>query len=449
MAPDQAEAPPPSTLSEPWVLYRVQVWKKDEHELLTEKDTRDPTLIALKDGFEDDPSRPILQKITKFESSSSLSLSDDDYASIVAKASVASIASYSIEIFSVAIMNALRSVVHYYPEQELSGDSIVVKWPYPILVHYYDELAQYRDKYRDRDSIEICTRNRFAYKHLDKLLQFLDKEVMTKVKEEKKRYERGYSTWAWEWVTLRPGTTVIHGTKDDSSETLGKVFHSMSGGTLTNPPTSWEYKYWSMSFDGRYIGRIMSMSFNEKYDGEISINQDRVVDVGEDLDLDRLEGRQKRNVLKHIDIGRAWWGLLRKGCRRHRGTSRTFPFNEVSASNAQATISQSLQIDGLVQVDLVSYYTENRREKPTLLTESDCRVWTTDCPCSVCSRLKSTSETVVEGTFERYNYITLETCDNLTLHQYLICPTRIPVFVFRTRTWGKGYWLMTYLAVIC
>ncbi len=65
---------------------------------------------------------------------------------------------------------------------------------------------------------------------------------------------------------------------------------------------------------------------------------------------------------------------------------------------------------------------------------SDCRRWISDCACAVCRENKSASKNI-SSIFEDYNFITLQRKE-LTKYHYLLCPKEMPVFVFKTRTWG-------------
>ena len=75
-------------------------------------------------------------------------------------------------------------MVQYYPSQDLFSNPLVVKWPYPILVHHYDELAAFRDSCAARDPTELCVREADAPEHIDLLLNFLDDNIMTAVRME-------------------------------------------------------------------------------------------------------------------------------------------------------------------------------------------------------------------------------------------------------------------------
>jgi hypothetical protein len=229
--------------------------------------------------------------------------------------------SYHIHIYSLAIINALQSVVQYYPGQDLTGESIIVKWPYPILVHHYDELSKFREDCAAKEPETLCIREKDAYEHVGVLLSFLDENVMEEVAAEKERNKKGFKTWEWWWVGVKPGSVVLEKIREDQ-DWHARVVHSISGGVYDNPPVSWRTTFWQMAWDGDYLGRFTSMTNNHKFDGESDCrNVMRSVDLSaEPLDED---------AAKIIAHGEQYWKLLRKQCKYFKGKTRAFPHTEV------------------------------------------------------------------------------------------------------------------------
>jgi hypothetical protein len=96
----------------------------------------------------------------------------------------------SMHIHSKAIINALRSVVEYYPGQDLLGQTIVIPYPFAILVHHEKELGEFREKCNpSKRSEDMCSREKDAYNHLKKLLDFLEETIMPEVRAEAARNE--------------------------------------------------------------------------------------------------------------------------------------------------------------------------------------------------------------------------------------------------------------------
>jgi hypothetical protein len=340
--------------------------------------------------------------------------------------------SYSLRIYSSAIINALQSVVQYYPGQDLTGEDIVVRWLYPILVHHYEELSQFRDRCAAKDLAALCTREKNAYDHLGLLLRFLDKHVMADVEAEKERNRNGFETFEGQWVRLKPGTTMINNitrTKD----LIPGVVHSISGGIFEYPPEAWTVNMWSMAYDGEEVGRVLTSINVDKYDGERE-DDNRIINFHDTETIQKDE-----DVMKLVEHGEMYWRLLRKQCRYHKGKTREFPFNMVgiTARTVLRAHVKILQVDGLVMVDLKTYYADFPSMKPRLMGGGDCRKWISDCTCIVCKEKKGTETKKLQSPFETYNGITLEQWDNIETHQYFLCPKEIDAFVFRTRSWGK------------
>ncbi|KAF9891838.1 hypothetical protein FE257_003323 [Aspergillus nanangensis] len=329
---------------------------------------------------------------------------------------------YHIQIHSPAVINALQSVVEYYPQQDLGADPLIVKWPYALLVHHYDNLKQFRKDCAEKDPEELCIREKDAHEHIGLVLEFLDKQVMEQVNAEKDRIRRGFQSFEWAWVSHKPGTTVMERLREDNHWTPG-VVHSISGGVFQNPPIAWTVQTWTMNYDGEYLGRMTQHSYIEKYDGELDRSQ--FTRFYNDLDAIETDELSSQRIKK----GEAYWKLLKKQCRYYKGPTTVFPYNDV---------------DGLVMADLVSYYTHTLSPKPILMDISDCRNWSSDCECSICKGKRAGQQRNLESRFEDYNLLTLESNDKdlkleadceLTPHQYLLCPAEIPAYVFKTRTW--------------
>ncbi|KAK8000455.1 ATPase [Apiospora arundinis] len=115
---------------------------------------------------------------------------------------------YAIKLHSPAIINALRAVVQYYPGYHLDRD-IIIRSPYCILVHHYDELQEYANERSAKLPESLCVRDRFVGEHMKVLIQFLDETVMKDVRAELERNARGYYTSDHAWLANKPGKTII------------------------------------------------------------------------------------------------------------------------------------------------------------------------------------------------------------------------------------------------
>ncbi|KAI1744781.1 P-loop containing nucleoside triphosphate hydrolase protein [Xylaria scruposa] len=393
----------------PWIRYRVEHRDRKTNTLISNRDTEGPDLDYNDHWYK--PHGAAFTVVTTYLIGSPPDWSSKE-PSAEAVSTITSPPSYSLHLNSPAIVNALRSVVHYYPSQDLTGD-IVIDWPYPILVHHYDELARFRENVAQKDEVDVCEREKRAFDDLGLLLQYLDKSVMPEVLQERERNAKGYYTFEYMWVGMKPGTTILY-QYSTNTEFHPRVVHSMTGGVFKLPPTAWTIVTWDMRYDGRYLGRRKSQGTAQKFDGQQKVIHTVVGNLQNRTDL-------PERVTNQLNYGETYWRLLHKQCRQYKGRTQDIPSKEV---------------DGLVMADMKSYYAHTSN-KMRLMDTGDCRNWSSDCKCGACIRKmtneKDSSKTV--SLFEDYNCITIERTENLTPHQYFLCHFEIPAFVFKTRTW--------------
>lgn len=223
-------------------------------------------------------------------------------------------------IHSVAIMHALRSIVQYYPTQDLMSDIVEIKAPYAVLVHYYDDLMDYREKFKPGSRKEMCYREKDAYEDIGILKAYLDEHVMPAVREEQERNKRGYTTFDMRWVQLRPGQPFLSQFRKDGKYEV-EILHAYRGGTFENPPAKWSVEAWKLEYDGHCIGRKLEVSSIARYDGELPSK-------GRPIDLEAFP--REETVEKIIAEGKLYWNFVQKQCKWYKGKADTFPYNEVS-----------------------------------------------------------------------------------------------------------------------
>ncbi|KAK7961913.1 P-loop containing nucleoside triphosphate hydrolase protein [Apiospora aurea] len=324
---------------------------------------------------------------------------------------------FAIKLYSPAILNALKTVVKYYPNQELSGD-IIIQAPYCVLVHHYDELQSYATERSATPPETLCVHDRFVAEHVNALIHFLDETVMENVRSEMERNARGFYTFAHAWVSHKPGRTMLNQFRSDNRWVPG-VISSVSGGTFTSPPSVWTIIYWHLKYEGQYLRRIWKSTRIDPFDGETSLEGSctRFIDSHE------VEKSEDPIVQELISWGRVYCRLLKKQCMHHSGLNTKVPFQ---------------QIDGLVMADAQTAI--SMKYPKNVMNANDLRKGGWRCPCSVCQSVRNdVGESDFEALFSDYDTIDSETWEEelMTAHQYLLCPPFVRVFVFRTRAWGK------------
>ncbi|OIW32701.1 P-loop containing nucleoside triphosphate hydrolase protein [Coniochaeta ligniaria NRRL 30616] len=326
---------------------------------------------------------------------------------------------YYLRIYSVAIIHALRSVVKYYPEQDLAGDVIEVYWPYPVLVHHYDELRSFREACAKKDPSELCVRENHLDDPLQLLLNFLDREVMEQVNAEKERNERGYTTFDYLWVAHKPGAIQL--ARAGKEIWNAGIVHSLEGGIYTYPRSNWLITTWSLVYDGKWLRRESTKQSITKFDGEELYSQESIMIVS-DQDFEKGHYVAENAIVKRkIDYGKSYWDLMLQQCRHHEGLSTTFP---------------EIEVRGMVMTDMMSYYELPQKKQPMYMNTDDLRDFISDCRCQGCEifdkrypKAKKTSK------FQDYTWNNRSARPILDDNKYLLCPYQLPVFVFGTRTW--------------
>lgn len=106
----------------------------------------------------------------------------------------------------------------------------------------------------------------------------------------------------------------------------------------------------------------------------------------------------------------------------------------------------SIQHDGLVMVDVKDHLNESSVNIPSIMGRSDIRPHAADGNCLFCKDLEhqgpdDNSQKRMMALFENYNVIGLNDTywqkfmKGVEHHIYLLCPTEVNVFVFKTRQW--------------
>ncbi|KAI8165072.1 ATPase family AAA domain-containing protein 3-B [Colletotrichum sp. SAR 10_70] len=394
---------------QPRIGYRVEYRNRFTNDLLTERvqEKGNESIINQSDG-------PIFEIVTSYKVVAQTLDANMDLA-----LNSQSLPNYALRIHSVALINAIQSVVRYYPGQDLSGEYITIPKPYPVLVHYYDELQNFRKDCLSRPDEELCIREKDAAEHLHILLKYLDTEVMKDVREEQERNKRGFATFDWRWVAHKPGITVLEKEERDP-DWSAYVIHSIEGGVLNNPPSPWKVRSWKLDYDGRFIQRVWNEpTVWNKFDGER-----KEIDHGEvtkfidpTVNESYLEDESAQEL---IENGKSFVKMLEPKCYQHKGKTADFPH---------------IEIDGLVMIDVNSFQHMYPEEVPTPMDEEDLRDWASECTCGVCVRKKQQGSKKKRDPPLFISFGSSDKDDDITDHELLLLPSKVVAWVFRTRTW--------------
>lgn len=101
----------------------------------------------------------------------------------------------------------MRAVIGSYPGVDFLGETVSIEAPYRALFHHKDALS------RHRISQPSCHDDKYAVstaRHIDILLEFLEKTYGDRIREEEARHQRSMpvATWDWLWLLFKPGEVI-------------------------------------------------------------------------------------------------------------------------------------------------------------------------------------------------------------------------------------------------
>ncbi|KAL5339791.1 P-loop containing nucleoside triphosphate hydrolase protein [Aspergillus crustosus] len=120
---------------------------------------------------------------------------------------IQSIESSKMIINSPYLLDAIREVVKYYPNQNLIGEAVIIHEPYMVLIHHFDELTKLKARLEDPATAEKEDSTEEKCRHLHVLLEFLSEKMQHSVNAAHKRLKNTSTVlFADIWYLLKPGT---------------------------------------------------------------------------------------------------------------------------------------------------------------------------------------------------------------------------------------------------
>ncbi|KAF4629255.1 hypothetical protein G7Y89_g8889 [Cudoniella acicularis] len=146
-------------------------------------------------------------------------------------------------IHSELIIKALRAIVDYYPGQSLLGNTVSIKEPFSILVHFRKKLQEYKESCDDAKT----------YHHIGVLQKYLEGNLGDKILEEDQRYTKPTPVATFEMLRMlfKPGIDVYAQIDD-------------------------QLMMWYFDFDGRMAGRRPHEVTIAPFEGEREITSLKV-----------------------------------------------------------------------------------------------------------------------------------------------------------------------------
>jgi hypothetical protein len=247
----------------------------------------------------------------------------------------ASVVSWTeIHIHSRNLQRLLRAVVQRYPGQSLKGEKIVVKAPFEMLAHYYNDLNALQSGTSDvlakarRDATDDAEQPEMPEKtdlldgatiyDLKVLLRAFKLHYVKNLAPEEARYNVGVTSFGLLWFLFKPGVDVyariggkIAGFVFERCEKRGDRGDRDRYGERI-PGESGQTNYyvahcWNMTYNGRRIVKTWHEFYIDKFRGERQITSLLVFPC---IYLDRSDGGKTRARLQ--DLGEKYYNIIRK-----------------------------------------------------------------------------------------------------------------------------------------
>ena len=226
----------------------------------------------------------------------------------------------SIKIQSPHILAALRSVVDYYPDHNISESSVTLAEPYYLFFHHEDELRNIHKSFPS-DSEQS--------RHMTVLFNYIDQTFEKRFAKERERQalaegKTPKTTFDFLWMLYKPGTDVY---ADMNGKTAGFVVKSIKFIPVQAPNNGYyDISMWYLDFNGRYVGRVPHTAYISYFAGERDIASLAVVPCQY-----QESGTQGDKTLRHRleERGKKFFRLLVGRQVEYRGYSLGEPKRKV------------------------------------------------------------------------------------------------------------------------
>ncbi|KAI1407577.1 P-loop containing nucleoside triphosphate hydrolase protein [Hypoxylon sp. FL1857] len=345
-------------------------------------------------------------------------------------------------INSIHLINALRAVVGYYPFVSLLGDSVAIAAPYYVLIHHRAALARYKVSQPETHDEEYAFT---TARHIDVLLNFLDKTLGDRIREEEERYNRSSPSYTFLNLGLlyKPGDVVYAKLEHKWTPLVVSSFDeripTKDGGLTTSYIQCWNITY---SVD-RFI-RTMHAFCIGSFAGEEAISNLPAIPArffrGENNDLTPDEVKEKQ-----IALGKMVWELSKgPSYMAYDGSlvERDPDFNWNYPISASGYMSGRVIIDcvGFTRYSIDCPGENNRRGRSPpppgrpQLSKDILPYRAPTCGCSACSRADSKEVLSPWANFDDLDpTIDPAPADDL---YYVVLSKVVSGFVLGERRWG-------------
>ncbi|KAI1758918.1 P-loop containing nucleoside triphosphate hydrolase protein [Hypoxylon sp. FL1150] len=361
-----------------------------------------------------------------------------------AEMKIAKVEKTSLVINSVHLINALKAVVGYYPGTSFLGDSVKIQAPYQVLIHHREQLARYKVSQPTVHDAEYAFT---TARHIDVLLDFLEKTLGDQIREEEERYNSAVpsATFAKLWMILKPGEVIY--AKHDSRWTPFVISRVHDGSSRSEEgPTSYTIDCWNITYTSERFSRTMQSFVIDPFTGAEAITSLSVVPA-RFFRGDKSDTSPEAIRKKHIKLGRSVWELA-KGPSYMSYDGSLVEKEPTYEWEDPVNVCTAGYMSGRIIVDSLGFarYSmdnpvagRNRRAPPPPARPAPQRdslpYFAPSCGCNACSKAGAVKENLSPfAEFEDLDPVR-DTAPELDLY-YLVLSKIVSGFVLGERRWG-------------
>ncbi|KAH9892041.1 P-loop containing nucleoside triphosphate hydrolase protein [Xylariomycetidae sp. FL2044] len=367
---------------------------------------------------------------------------DDDYSAGGSDAHYSQVEEKTMVIYSEHLINALRAVVSYYPAVSFLGESARIKAPYAVLYHHRAALSRYRTHQPEIHDPEYALT---TAKHIDVLLDFLEKNLGDYFRQEEKLHSSAApkATFDKLWMLLKPGEVVYAQFEHRWTPfVISRVFP----GSFAGRRSTYVIECWHIAYESHQYVRVMREFEVEPFSGEESIASLSVVPArffrGEHKDTEPADVRSQQ-----IALGKTVWELGKSP--KYMEYEGALVAKELSLDEYNRNLPQGVTgtMSGRVIVDVEGYQSYSAdcpadrrrgRDNPVGPLEPPPKDqlphFAPRCPCATCKR-EGAGET--PGAFANFEYLSpVKDAAPASDLYYLVLSKVVSGFILAEHRWG-------------
>jgi hypothetical protein len=335
-----------------------------------------------------------------------------------------------IEIKSRPIIHALQTVIGYYPDLSLTGDTVRIHEPYAPLYHYRQELLEYHDQLVSATRRDDCQEDETLPRDIKLLLDLFEELWGQRVRDELERYDRPAPTCSYDmlWMLYKPGLDVYVDFLQ-SKVYDAFVFRSLEVDFDSGTATHYKIDFWCMQGDTVYVGpgraefKSIRPFAGEKEIADLAIFPCKFMTA---------EKHGTTHDVRHEQLvkrGEMFFHLM-KGVQY-------MSFDGKSADWPPRTYRGRVMVDMEESVRDLGEHPERLGEIIELASDVEMsNVVTPRCGCPNCIDL-SRKRSQARIQFAGYSNINPLKVEALTEHQNFLCCRSVNAYILKHRQWSK------------